>query len=269
MYTGLTAKIGVGLQVREVYEAAKENGLRVVEGGCPTVGVVGWLPAGGHGPLTSAYGLGADRALSGGGSGNYAVLFSMTIRAHPDGPVAGARFLFSITNSAKYWVAITAWLKYLLVLDTDFPSLKTAVTLTNRYFYLDFATFPNKTSTEMLTALEPFVQELGKLDSTVFVNQTVGNRFIPRSLVRDKLPDFIATLRGIMDPNDAAVFVFVAFNVTHARVGNTPQSNSVNPAWRDTLLLLNFGMELTPNATWDTMSSRKVEVNEWVNKAGI
>ncbi|KAI0899510.1 FAD-binding domain-containing protein [Annulohypoxylon nitens] len=315
-YTGPAAKVGAGLQVRELYEIAKEHKFRVVGGGCPTVGLAGWLPGGGHGPLSSAYGLGADQvlefevvtidgqhvtasasqnedlfwALSGGGAGNYAVLLSMTIRAHPDGPVAGTRFLFNNTNSEKYWAAITAWLKHLLVLDANFPSMNTAVTFTNRYFYLDFATFPDKTKAEMLTAFQPFYQELEKIgvkletnetavSPTFFehydhfeqtapwiVNQTVGDRFIPRSLIRDKLPDFIATLRGIMDPNDAAVFVFVANNVTHARVGNTPQSNAVNPAWRDALLLLNFGMELSPDASWATMSSRQAEVNGWINK---
>jgi hypothetical protein len=63
-YNGPAAKVGAGVEVSDVYQAAQSHGLRVVGGGCPSVGLGGgWLTGGGHGPLTSAYGLGADEVL--------------------------------------------------------------------------------------------------------------------------------------------------------------------------------------------------------------
>jgi len=118
-YTGPAVRVGAGVQNFEVYQAASQHGLRVVSGSCPTVGMAGgFTQGGGHGPLGATYGLGADNtlefevvtvdgqqlaasstqnadiywALSGGGSGNYAVIISMTAKAHTDGPLAGAGF---------------------------------------------------------------------------------------------------------------------------------------------------------------------------------
>jgi len=63
-YSGLAARVGAGVEVQEVYATASANGYRVVGGGCPTIDLAGgWLQGGEHGPLTSAYGLGADNAL--------------------------------------------------------------------------------------------------------------------------------------------------------------------------------------------------------------
>jgi hypothetical protein len=312
-YTGPAAKLGAGIQVHEAYAAASANGLRVTGGGCPTVGLAGWLPGGGHGPLSSQYGLGADNALefevitadgkhlvasatqnsdlywalAGGGSGNYAVLVSITLRAYKDGPVAGSKFIFLNTDADAYWAAISSWLKHLLVLDDQYPTLKTAVTFTSSYFYLDFATFADKTAAELDLALQPFYQDVAKLgiklvnNETVVqpsfiehydhftgsgpepVNQTVGNRLIPRDTVRNNLAAFVNTIRNITDDQPDAVFVFVGTNVSYKNVGTKAGANSVNPAWRDALLLLNFGRFLAPDASWAEMQAQQAEVNGW------
>ncbi|KAI1636379.1 FAD binding domain-containing protein [Biscogniauxia mediterranea] len=313
-YTGPAIKLGSGIQVHEAYEVASANGLRVAAGGCPTVGVAGWVPGGGHGPLTSQYGLGADEileyevvltngtyletvsatensdlywALSGGGSGNYAILLSLTTRAHQDGPVAGSTFMFFNTDADAYWAAISAWLDRLLVLDADFPTLKTAVTFSSQFFFLDFATFADRTAAELDAALQPFYRDLDRLGIAVTsnetsvqpdfvqhydhfsgarpwgVNQTVGNRLIPRSTVRDQRAEFVGAIRNITEAQPTAIFVFVATNVTHGHVGNAAGANSVNPAWRDALLLLNFGRELAPDAGWAELAAQQAEVNSW------
>ncbi|KAI0441392.1 FAD-binding domain-containing protein [Xylaria telfairii] len=312
-YTGAAARLGAGSQVQEVYEAASAHGLRVAGGGCPTVGIAGWLQGGGHGPLSSQLGLGADNvlefevvtadgkhvvasatensdlfwALSGGGSGNYAILVSITVRAYRDGPVAGSAFTFLNSNSDAYWGAIKAWLNNLEVLDADYPTLKTAITFTSSYFTLNFATFADKTADQLNDALGPFYKDLASLgidliDNQTFVapdyashykyfaghqpeavNQTVGSRLIPRSTVRDNMSQFVATIRNITEQWPDAVFVFVGTNVTHANVGNQPGSNAVLPAWRDALLLLNFGRFLSPDAGWEEISAVQAEVNSW------
>ncbi|TGO53083.1 hypothetical protein BCON_0130g00280 [Botryotinia convoluta] len=63
-YTGPAVKVGAGVQFFEAYEIAAENGLRVVGGFCPNVGMAGgYVQGGGHGPLGATYGLSADNAL--------------------------------------------------------------------------------------------------------------------------------------------------------------------------------------------------------------
>lgn len=117
-YTGKALSLGAGVQIVEAYEAADAMGLVVVGGECATVGMVGgYSQGGGHGPLASSFGLGADNvlewevvtaqgehvvakpgseyedlywALSGGGGGTYAAVLSVTVRAHSDMTYAGA-----------------------------------------------------------------------------------------------------------------------------------------------------------------------------------
>ncbi|KUI68196.1 6-hydroxy-D-nicotine oxidase [Cytospora mali] len=117
-YTGKALSLGAGVQIHEAYEAAGAAGLVVVGGNCGTVGLAGgYSQGGGHGPLASSFGLGADNvlqwevitaegahvvakpgtdyedlywALSGGGGGTYAAVLSVTVRAHPDMTYSGA-----------------------------------------------------------------------------------------------------------------------------------------------------------------------------------
>ncbi|KAM7189024.1 6-hydroxy-D-nicotine oxidase [Naviculisporaceae sp. PSN 640] len=116
-YTGPAFKLGAGVQVHELYEAAHQQGVTALGGECDSVGVVGgFLPGGGHGPLTSKYGMGADQVLSvdivlpngrfvtadetqntdlfwairGGGPATFGVVTSMTVKAHPKTRFSGA-----------------------------------------------------------------------------------------------------------------------------------------------------------------------------------
>lgn len=58
------ARIGAGVRWSAVLEAAAPHGLAPLCGSSPSVGVVGLLTGGGHGPLARTYGLSADRVLS-------------------------------------------------------------------------------------------------------------------------------------------------------------------------------------------------------------
>lgn len=110
-FTGPAIKIGAGVQAIKAYEFAHSHGLMVVGGNCPTVGMAGgYSQGGGHGPLSSKYGLSADQvlewqvvtsqgklvtasatqnpdlfwALRGGGGGTYGIVVSLTVKAFPD-----------------------------------------------------------------------------------------------------------------------------------------------------------------------------------------
>lgn len=58
-----SVKINAGMQMAEIYAAAVEANLTVVGGGDMGVGIGGWVTGGGHSPVSSKYGLGADQVL--------------------------------------------------------------------------------------------------------------------------------------------------------------------------------------------------------------
>lgn len=63
-YVGPAIKVGAGIQVYEVNEFAKENGVSTVAGEAVTVGLAGFTAGGGHSPLSSLYGMAADQVLA-------------------------------------------------------------------------------------------------------------------------------------------------------------------------------------------------------------
>ena len=62
--TAATVKIAAGMRNFEILAAAAEKNITIVTGADPNVGIGGWITGGGHSPLSSLYGLGADQVLS-------------------------------------------------------------------------------------------------------------------------------------------------------------------------------------------------------------
>ncbi|KAL0780656.1 hypothetical protein CaCOL14_001991 [Colletotrichum acutatum] len=190
-YTGPAIRMGAGVRGLEAYTAAANKGLRVVGGFCPTVGVAGgYTQGGGHGPLSSQYGLGADQvlewevitpygehvvatplrhsnlywALSGGGPGTYAIVLSLTVRAYPDGSIGGATLAFSTAGVAKdgFWNFFKSWQDLL-------PSLTTAggtagYAVTKDAFFIAPITLPGWTKQQVSGLISPLVDRLDELD---------------------------------------------------------------------------------------------------------
>lgn len=136
-YTGPAFRLGAGVLSASAFAAAHERGLRVVGGGCPSVGLAGgYVQGGGHSLLSSVHGLASDNvlewevvtaggkhvvvkpgdsaygdlywALAGGGGGNYAVVLGVTVRAHEDGVVGGALLAFDAASKGveAFWEAV-------------------------------------------------------------------------------------------------------------------------------------------------------------------
>jgi hypothetical protein len=173
--------------------------------------------------------------------------------------VAGLSLFFTNSNTESYWSAITAWIKQLVEIDAKFPALNSA-------FLSDLEAL-NITVNKDINVSPTFYHHYQYFTTSSSINgtnETVSNWLIPRSLVQDNLPALVDTIRDITNNNSAAVFVIVGNNVTHENVGNTAASNSVLPAWRDSLFLLNFGVEIASNAPWDSINSHQDEVSSWM-----
>ncbi|KAF7923930.1 hypothetical protein BELL_0367g00070 [Botrytis elliptica] len=317
-YTGPAVKVGAGVQFFEAYKIAAENGLRVVGGFCPTVGMAGgYVQGGGHGPLGATYGLGADNALeyevvtadgrhliatptensdlywalSGGGGGTYAVVISLTTKAHPDGIVAGGSFTINNTGDARYWSAIEAWQKHLLVLD-QIPGFTTVWGFTSDAFNLAFATWPGGDALTMAEALASYKEEIQAMNITFAAYETsdrpnfydhyehytgslpygpyttndiIGGRLIPRSTIQNNVANLISVFKDIISttgiPATSLRINGIAANVTHSRVGNHVGSNAVLPAWRDSLYWLNVDVGIDAAASRETIHQIQAQVN--------
>ena len=144
-YDGPAFKLGAGIQVGELYEAADKHGVTGVGGACAGVGVTGgYSTGGGHSPLTTKYGMASDQVLSidivtpdgrfvtvdeknnedlfwairGGGSATFGVVTSMTVKVYPKMTFSGVTFAISSGNGTSvpldvFWPALEAyWRKF-------------------------------------------------------------------------------------------------------------------------------------------------------------
>jgi hypothetical protein len=186
-YSGAAFKLGAGVQGFEIMAAARDQGLVVVGGECPTVGIAGgYTQGGGHSALSTSYGLAADNvlgwevvtadgcfvnatasensdlywALNGGGGSTYGVVVSMTVKAHPETVFAGASLSFYTTNNDQevFYDAIQAF-------HEELPAMVDAGAMVVHYFTSSFFMISplnayNKTEAEVKAILAPFVARL-------------------------------------------------------------------------------------------------------------
>ncbi|KAF7349739.1 Fad binding domain protein [Mycena sanguinolenta] len=281
-YTGPAFKVQPGVSGFEVANAAHDEGLVVVSGECPSVSFAGgFIQGGGHGVLSSYRGLAADQtlefevittqgklvpasptqnqdlywALSGGGGGNYGIVWSVTVKAFQDLPVTIASINFTSDGISQdtYWKAIDAY-------QASTPALTDAkVWGEAEYNNTDFKLNPvfgvNKSSSEITALIQPLLDTLDNLGVN-YVTATntysgylegyntltsmkgfkvadtlAGSRFLPRSLWKDPatLKSVQSTIRSIVEGGTTAIdFIF---RPTLEVAGNP--NNAVLPAWRD------------------------------------
>ncbi|KAH3960901.1 hypothetical protein HBI56_213820 [Parastagonospora nodorum] len=191
LYVGPAVKLGAGVQAYEAYGAADKQGLRVIGGLCPTVGLAGgYVSGGGHGLLMGKYGMAADNtlefevvtsdgeykivsptqnadlfwAMNGGGGGAYAIVVSQTTRAHRDGAVAGGYLSFNNTNDEVFWAAMTSWQEQHFALQAV-QDLTTEWNMNNGQLTI-LLTLPDGQVDTINTILNPFVARLQALNIT-------------------------------------------------------------------------------------------------------
>ncbi|KAK4160453.1 bifunctional solanapyrone synthase [Cladorrhinum sp. PSN259] len=141
-YNGPAFRLGAGVETEEVYRAAEANNVTVVGGECRTVGMAGgYIAGGGHSPMSSIAGMGADQvlemevvlpsgrfvtvnersypdlfwALRGGGGSTYGVVTSVVVRAYPRIPVTTLTFAFTTgpnVTTDTFFAGFKAYMKY-------------------------------------------------------------------------------------------------------------------------------------------------------------
>lgn len=293
-YSGPAVTVMAGESSGNLIAKLAEHGMLAVGGACPTVAVAGGhTPGGGHSPISSIYGLGADNtldfdviiangsiitaspiqnqdlywALSGGGSGNYGIVWSMTIKTFPDVKVATATLDFALESPHKishFFEAIRVW-------NSLAPNITQAGGYTYTYFSSAIANGsfsmypffgPNLTIAQVHTLLEPLLHKLTELEipfrynttsydsyynaiTKAFRTWTIGgvlsSRLIPRDTIEQDRGEFVMIERRIWDLG--ATIVHLTFNA-NPHTGIKP-NNAVLPAWRqsDIHMVTGFGLE--------------------------
>lgn len=204
-YSGPAFKAGVGVQAFEIYKAAHEKGRTVVGGEGETVGIFGgYIQGGGHSPLTSLYGTGADQVLSfdvvtadgkfvtanstshpdlfwamrGGGGSTFGVATSVTVKAHPEMTTTASRFSFTSKDigNETFWAGVRTYVDYFIP-NADAGTYAYFLLLPNvatGIFTFSMSPFfaPNKTLEQTQTLLQPWFTRLNDLGITFDPNIT-------------------------------------------------------------------------------------------------
>ncbi|KAF2790845.1 6-hydroxy-D-nicotine oxidase [Melanomma pulvis-pyrius CBS 109.77] len=308
-YTGKAIKIGAGAQGFEILQTAGAAGLVVVTGECPTVGIAGgYTQSGGHSPLSTKFGLSADNtlefevvtadgrfiraspftpgyadlfwALSGSGSGNYGVVVSVTLRAHPDAVTSGASFSI-VTPGLDFSAVLNAFHSALpQIIDSG-----TQVTYlaTNSYTTIHSISGYNQTQADIENALEPFIKSMAAMSVALQPNYTqfesyhdhylhyygplpagafggAGDQLMGgRLLLRGAIPNLANTINETLQLG--VQFIGQALNVSRFA---SPGRRAVMPQWRDAVVMSAYSMPYSTDVPFSAMEARQDYITDTV-----
>ncbi|CAM1503621.1 Fc.00g012120.m01.CDS01 [Cosmosporella sp. VM-42] len=312
LYKGPAFKFGAGILGSQAVEAVNAKGLAVVSGECPTVGLAGgYSQGGGHSVLSTAFGLGADQtlefeavtaagtivkassrqnsdlywAMSGGGGGNYAIVTSLTVRAHNVGKIGGAALQMTVAGISKETFD-EAVLKFHELMPAMIDQGASVIYyVTNQVLVIMPITVVNSTGDFVREkVLGPFTDELARLGIKAAVSYSTlgfyehydtysgplpyghlgvsdyqfGGRLIPRSVIENDNESFQEVIRNITANGVIAVGSAGTYK------GYKGVSNAVLPQWRSSIMSMQIG---TPwdSTNWDKMlADQKRITNEYV-----
>ncbi|GAB1197827.1 hypothetical protein APSETT444_007130 [Aspergillus pseudonomiae] len=312
-YQGPAFQVAAGVMGYQILNAAHAKGLAVVTGECPTVGLAGgYIQGGGHSALSTKFGLGADNtlafevvtadgqlvtasrtqnsdlywALSGGGAGNYGVVMSVTVKAHPDAKISGAGLQFAATanNTEAFWEAVAKF--HTLLPEMTDQGVTVIYQMVSGIFAINPLTAYNKTADDVKSILAPFTTALTDLGITYKVSYTeydtyydhynkymgplpygnlavatyqYGGRLIPRDVLENNPSGMASVLRNLT--SHGVVAVGVGMNVSQP--GNV--SNAIFPALRNAAVTMQIGTNWNETAPWSQMVADQYKItNEYV-----
>ncbi|KAL0573480.1 hypothetical protein V5O48_008488, partial [Marasmius crinis-equi] len=188
------------------------------------------------------------------GGGTYGVVWSVTVKAHPDAPVTTLAFLNFTSDGVSadtYWNALQSYLSISPNL-TD-AGLVSSALLNSRLFKISPLAAFNKTATEVAALIDPLLKSLDEhgvkyqhsieshtnyLDAFHNLHDLgnigtalIGGWMMPRSVWEDQndFQAFAKAVRDILD--DGGSVIGFAMRPTLQASGN--RDNAVLPAWRD------------------------------------
>ncbi|KAK0656943.1 isoamyl alcohol oxidase-like protein [Cercophora newfieldiana] len=257
-YKGPAFKVGAGVVTEEVYAAAEKNGVVAVGGECRTVGIAGgFVAGGGHSPMSTLVGMGADQVLSmdvvlpngrfvtatedsnadlfwalrGGGGSTYGVVTSVVIAAYPKVPVTTMSFLYTTgpnVTADTFWASIGKYFSYFeRFTNAGAYGYFLVVSIGPGEFLFNFMPFwgGNMTAPQLTTLVTPFLNDLANLGIAVTPNITV-------------YPTFYQAFNGSWAPEQ------VGAPVGHAGSRLFPRENFVDPAKRNaTVAAVRYAIE--------------------------
>ncbi|CAK7203751.1 hypothetical protein SEUCBS139899_006498 [Sporothrix eucalyptigena] len=196
-YTGGAVKVGAGVLFRDLYPAAKAEGVDIIGADSATVGIAGgYVQGGGHGPLSGIHGLAADNvlafdailasgkqvqinsdsnpdlfwALKGGGPGTFAAITAVTVKTHPTVPVTGATLSIAYGQS-NFWKAVEAFHDQAPALVDAGFYIAYSITKQRGFSVQPFVA-PNTTVDQFNTLTAPLFKQLTALNITYTQSKT-------------------------------------------------------------------------------------------------
>ncbi|KAJ5139393.1 uncharacterized protein N7515_004241 [Penicillium bovifimosum] len=308
-YQGPAFKVGAGMVGYQILEAASAKGLTVVTGECPTVGLAGgYTQGGGHSALSTKFGLAADNALefevvtaagklvkasrsenadlfwalSGGGGGNYGVVMSMVVKAHPDAPIAGAAVQFGAANitTDTFYEAVSHFHALLPAMIDH--GVTVIYQMTSSAFLINPVTAYNQTTDDVKAILKPFLSKLESLNikykasfsyspsyydhynkymgplpwgNLAVSTFQYGGRLIPRQTLEQHPTDMASALRNLTQAG--VIAVGVGMNVSSPDI-----SNAVSPALRNAAVTMQIGTYWNETAPWSQMIAEQHKMTD-------
>lgn len=220
-------------------------------------------------------------ALRGGGGSTFGIVTSITVKAHPDIPVTTCTLSFGGPGSNvtfdNYWAGIRAYFDYFIEhtdagIYTYFWALPIAPNFPPLFEFVPLFA-PNKSLEETQALLQPWFTTLASLDITItpvfktypsfypawveaFPQETIGqdaditgSRLWPKQnwLNSSTLDATFAAWKESIEAGLLTINFNIAPTLKAGRV--TEASNSVNPAWRNTVLHSIQNVAWSENAT--------------------
>ncbi|KAH8194403.1 hypothetical protein TruAng_011436 [Truncatella angustata] len=209
-YSGSALKVGAGVTVREVYEAANSHGVTALGGICESVGFAGgYLAGGGHTPMSGLYGMAADQvlgfevvtadgkfittnelsnldlfwALRGGGGSTFGIVTSAIVRVHPKVNIVTSTFSFGTgptVSNETFWLALRAYFEEFIHYTDAGTYSWFMVALNNGSYQFTMTPFfaPNHTIESFNLLVKPWFDRLEEQGISVSPNTTYHEDYL-------------------------------------------------------------------------------------------
>ncbi|KAH6664458.1 hypothetical protein B0J14DRAFT_246120 [Halenospora varia] len=198
-YSGKAVRFGSGLEAWELYNYMEDNNITVVAPGYTAVGMGGgWILNGGHGYLTSKYGVGSDSVLSmqvvtadgrfvtadsetnedlfwalrGGGGATFGVVTSIVMKAFPPINVTNSALAFTtstVSDVETFWQGLSIYYRFAKkVNDAGGIGFSYVYPLGNNTFsFTTTSTLPGMSPSQVNTLLKPLYTDLNRIGINV------------------------------------------------------------------------------------------------------